>query len=226
MLGHGDGDHRQLFDLMTRRLPGADAIAVSQHMPAAATRRPVLDNLIDRPRRQQRTALALMTGLRARLSPRGVLAAPRRRARPIGARRLRRVTRRALGRALELRDPLVLTRDPRRQLLDLRLKPRVLRRQRKQHIDDDVAAPVIDRLSLTALHTTTFDTAALCPPDRLNAYAKPRLSRYFVSAMNARDLPFRALFGMVRKGSSVQVRQRLAEPHPRICTLSLPPLDI
>lgn len=66
---------------MTRRLSGADAIAVSEHMPAAATHRPVLDNLIDRPRRQQQTALALMTRLRALLSPRGVLAAPRRRAR-------------------------------------------------------------------------------------------------------------------------------------------------
>jgi hypothetical protein len=111
-----------------------------------------------------------MTGLRALLSPRGVLAAPRLRAGRIGARRLRRVTRRALGRALKLRDPLVLTRNPRGQLLYLCLKPRVLRREREQHLNDGIAPPVINRLSLTALHTTKFDKAALCPPDGLNAY--------------------------------------------------------
>ena len=139
MLGHSDGHHRQLLALMTRRLAGAEAIAVSEHVPAATTCRPVLDDLIDRPRRQQRTALALMTGLTALLTPRGVLGALRRLARRIAARRLRRVTRRALGRALQLRDPLVLTRHPRRQLLDLRLQPCLLRRQREQHLNNDIA---------------------------------------------------------------------------------------
>src|SRR5215204_5630192 len=90
-------------------------------MPAGAVSRPVLDDLVDRPRRQQRAALALMPWLSALLTPRRVLAAPWRRAGRIGAGRLRRVPRRALGLALELRDPLLLTRDPRRQLLDLRL---------------------------------------------------------------------------------------------------------
>ena len=56
--------------------------------------RPVLDDLIDRPRRQQLTTLALMTRLAAlRRGPSGPCPPPRRRARRILARRQRRVAR-------------------------------------------------------------------------------------------------------------------------------------
>src|SRR3954447_12346859 len=111
-----------------------------------------------------------MTGLAARLAPRRILAATRRAARRIGARRLRRVARRPLDPALKLRDPLLLPGDLRRQLLDLRLKPLVLRRQRQQHLDDGIATLLIDRLGLGALHTPKFDARRLCPPNQLNAY--------------------------------------------------------
>src|SRR6266498_6111839 len=105
-----------------------------------------------------------MTGLATRLAPRGILAAPRRAARRIGARRPRRVARRPLDLALKLRDPLLLPGDLRRQLLDLRLKPLVLRRQRQQHLDDGIATPLIDRLGLSPFHTPEFDGPGLCPP--------------------------------------------------------------
>src|SRR5215207_1513664 len=111
-----------------------------------------------------------MTGLAALRSARGILASPRRAARRIGARRLRRVARRPLDPTLELRDPLLLPGDLRRQLLDLRLKPLVLRRQRQQHLNDGIATLLIDRLGLGALHTPKFDARRLCPPDPLNAY--------------------------------------------------------
>src|SRR3954447_18005978 len=112
-----------------------------------------------------------MTGLAARLAPRRILAATRRAARRIGARRLRRVARSPLDPALKLPDPLLLPGDLRRQLLDLRLKPLVLRRQRQQHLDDDIATLLIDRLGLGALHTPKFDPRRLCPPNQLNAYS-------------------------------------------------------
>jgi len=121
MLGHPHGHHRQFLDLTARRRTDRDPVGHTEPMPAGAVSRPVLDDLVDRPRRQQRAALALMPWLSALLAPRRVLAAPWRRAGRIGAGRLRQVPRRALGLALELRDPLLLTRDPRRQLLDLRL---------------------------------------------------------------------------------------------------------
>jgi hypothetical protein len=65
---------------------------------------------------------------------------------------------------LERRDPLILPRDPRGQLLDLRLKPLVLRRQRQQHRDDGITTLPVDRLGLTTLQATRFDNTRLCPP--------------------------------------------------------------
>ena len=62
VLGHPDRHHRQLLDLTTRRLAHRDAIGLAEHVPAATAGRPVLDDLVDRPRRQQRPALALMPG--------------------------------------------------------------------------------------------------------------------------------------------------------------------
>jgi hypothetical protein len=52
MLGHCHGHHRQFLDLMTRGLPGADAFGLAEDVPAVTTRRPVLDDLVDRPCRQ------------------------------------------------------------------------------------------------------------------------------------------------------------------------------
>jgi hypothetical protein len=113
-----------------------------------------------------------MPRLGALLAPRRILAAPGRRARRIGARRLRRVPRRAIQLTLKCRDPLVLLGDPHGQLLDLRLKPLILRRQRQQHRHDRIPTLFIDRLSLAPLHTTKFDAPRLCPPNQLNAYEK------------------------------------------------------
>ena len=183
MLGHPHGHHRQFLDLTARRRTDRDPVGHTEPMPAGAVSRPVLDDLVDRPRRQQRAALALMPWLSALLAPRRVLAAPWRRAGRIGAGRLRRVPRRALGRrarqiaagrtrrvtrrtpnpALKLRDPLVLLGDALLQPLDLLVHA-------QQHRDDDILALLVDRLGLSALHTPEFDAARLCPPDQLNAY--------------------------------------------------------
>lgn len=157
VLGHDHMDRRQLLDLMARRLAIGHQLPVGEHVPAAALARPAIDDLVDRPRRQQRPALALVPGLRALLATGRILAAPRRRPRRILTRRLRRVPRRALRPALQLRDPLLLPGDPLAQRLDLRVHP-------QQHRDHDLATLLVDRLSLGPLHTTRFNAAALCPP--------------------------------------------------------------
>src|SRR5580698_4405205 len=100
----------------------------------------MIDNLIDRPRRQQRTPLALMSRLTALPAPRRILLALGRATRRIRARRLRTVAR--------------TTTQP----------PLVLLRQRQQHRDDRITTLLIDRLRLDALHASYFDTAQLCPP--------------------------------------------------------------
>ena len=164
MLGHHDRHHRQLLDLMARWIARGDALVVDELTTAATAPGPVIDELIDRPRRQQRPALALMPGLSTLPAAGGVLAAPRRRAGRIGAGGLRRVTRRTIGLALKLRDPLVLPGHPRGQPLDLRRQPLVLRRQLQQHADDRLTALFVDRLRLRPLHTEGFDSARLCPP--------------------------------------------------------------
>jgi hypothetical protein len=63
------------LDLMTRRLPNGHAINLDEHVPATTIQRPVLDDAVHRPRRQQRPSLALMPGLGALLAPRPILAA-------------------------------------------------------------------------------------------------------------------------------------------------------
>src|SRR3954454_977967 len=81
---------------------------------------------------------------------------PRAPPRRIAARR-RRAVARVLGQlALKLVDPC-------RQRLDLTIHP-------QQRPDHDLAPSVADRLRLSPLHTTGFDTARLCPPTGLNAY--------------------------------------------------------
>jgi hypothetical protein len=69
VLGHAHRHHRQLLDLTARRLPLGDQVGLTEHVPARAPGGPVLDDLVDRPRRQQRTALALMLGLRSLRPP-------------------------------------------------------------------------------------------------------------------------------------------------------------
>jgi hypothetical protein len=106
-----------------------------------------------------------MSALGALRSTGGVLAPPRRHTRRISARRLRAITRAAVQTALELRDPLVLPGDQLGELLDLAIHP-------QQHLDLHLAALVIDRFCLCALHTPKFDSTPLCPTDPLNAYVK------------------------------------------------------
>jgi len=152
VLGDDHVDRRQLLDLMARRHAVADAFDVTEDMAARALRGPVVDDLVHGPRRQQRPTLALMARLAAGLATGRILPSPRRRPRRILARRLRRSARRALRLALQLRDPLILARDPRRQRLDLRAQPLILGRQLHQHAHDDLAALLEDRLRLGPLH--------------------------------------------------------------------------
>jgi hypothetical protein len=170
MLGHRDRDRRQLLDLAAHRLANRDMFTLGELVPAVATIRPVINHLIDRPRRQQRTAVALMPGLATLTATRRILTAPGRRPWRIDARRLRRVTRASVQPPLELRNPLILPRNPGSQDLNLRLQPLVLRRQRQQHLNDRVPALLLDGLRLGALHTAYFDAPELCPTDQLNAY--------------------------------------------------------
>jgi hypothetical protein len=163
MLGHRDRDRRQLLDLVAHRIADRDPLVLGEHVTAVAAIRPMIDDLVDRPRRQQRAALALMPRLAALPAPRRILAAPGRRARRIDARRLRRVARAAVQPPLQLRDPLILTGNPGRQALDLRLQTLVLRRQRQQHRDDRVTALLVDRLRLGALHTQNSTRQSYVP---------------------------------------------------------------
>jgi hypothetical protein len=82
-----DRDDRQLLDLMAPRITDRHMLSLSEHVTAGAALWPVLDHVIHRPRRQQRSSLALMAGLCAPWSSRGVPAAGRS-AWPICARRL------------------------------------------------------------------------------------------------------------------------------------------
>jgi hypothetical protein len=91
MLDHPDVDRRQLFDLVTCRLADREALAFAEDVTTAAALRPMLDDLLDRPRPQQRPPVALVTVLSAAFAARKILTARRRRRR-IGARRRRRVT--------------------------------------------------------------------------------------------------------------------------------------
>jgi hypothetical protein len=139
VLSHDHVDRRQLLDLMTRRLAIGDPLRHTEDVPAATLAGPLIDELVHRPRWQQRPALAAMARLRTLLATRGILAAPGRRARRVGARRLRRVSRRTLRHALKLRDPLLLTRQPRRQRPDLHGQTLVLRRELHQYPYHDPA---------------------------------------------------------------------------------------
>ncbi len=115
MLRDRDRDHGQLLDLVAHRLAHSDPLVRGEDVTAATALGPMLDDLVDRPRRQQRPTLALMTRLGALPTPRRILATPGRAGGRIGARRKRGVARTTIQPPLELRDPLILPRDPRGQ---------------------------------------------------------------------------------------------------------------
>ncbi len=151
---------------MTRRPPDAYAIGLSKDVPAAATDGPVLDDLVDRPRWQQWSALALMPMLSTLLAPRPVLTALLGAAGRIATRRLRRVPRRSPDPTLELPDPLVLRSNALLKSPDLLIHP-------QQDRDDRIATLVIDRFGRGALHTRKIPCKSRkpCPQtDGLNAY--------------------------------------------------------
>jgi len=62
MLDDTDRDHRQLFDLMVYGLTHRDPVAFAEYVAAIAAHRPVIDELINRPRRQHRAPTTLMAG--------------------------------------------------------------------------------------------------------------------------------------------------------------------
>ena len=192
---------------MARRLARRDALGLGEHVPALAVHGPVLDDLINRPRRQQRPSLALMAGLRTRLAARRTLAALGRAGRVL-ARRLGGVARRALALALELRDALLLATHLCRQRLDLLDQPLVVRGELQQHPRHGVAALVVDRLGLGPLHTTRFAAARLCPPGALNAYGNVRLSRDSSACRRPRTRLRRITLKVQRDGRSVNVEVR------------------
>ena len=150
MLGDPDRDLRQLLDLMTRRLAHRHPLGLAEHVATPTAAGPVIDELINRPRRQQLAPMTLMPGLPAGLAPRGVLAAPR------GA--PRRILSSAA--ATNYASSGQLTLEP----LDPRLELRDPAIHRQQHLDYRLTPRVIDRLSLSPLHTHRFDNAQLCPP--------------------------------------------------------------
>ena len=157
VLAHAHRDLRQLLDLMARRLPDRDTLDVGEHVAAAATLRPMIDQLVNRPRRQQLATMTLMTGLATLRASRAILPAPtRRHTRRILARRQRRIPRVTPQLTLELLDPRLKLPNP------------AIHRQ--QHLNHSLTARVVDRLSLSALHTPTFDAPESCPPYQLNAY--------------------------------------------------------
>src|SRR5450830_1347817 len=104
MLAEDDRGRRQLRDLMARGLPDRLALRRAEHMTAAATTRPVLDDLIDAFKRKQETARALVDGLATPLSARGRLARPRWRRGRIGRGWQRGVARASAQALLELCD--------------------------------------------------------------------------------------------------------------------------
>jgi hypothetical protein len=62
MLGHRDRDQRQLLDLVAHRLTHRDPLVLDEHLTALAAIRPVLDDIVDRPRRVQPLTVERLTG--------------------------------------------------------------------------------------------------------------------------------------------------------------------
>src|SRR5438045_8024759 len=95
------------------------ALSLTEDMAAAATLRPMVDNLGHPLERKQRSPVTRMPRLRARLAPRPPRPSPLAQPGRVVARRQRRVGRVALQPLLELFDPL----RQRGQLGVLRLEP-------------------------------------------------------------------------------------------------------
>jgi hypothetical protein len=155
VLAHPDVDRRQLFNLAACRITHRDPLVLAEDVSATAALRPVLDDLIDSPRRQERTAVTLMAILEHRVcAPTDPCyeQAPMADRSSAGAR--------SCASSLQLTLELLNTA---LQLLNTTVHP-------QQHLHDDLPAGVIDHLRLGALHALVFDTAGLCPADPLNTY--------------------------------------------------------
>jgi hypothetical protein len=152
------GKRRQLRHLVARRRTSRLALTLAEDMAAAATLRPVVDELRHALDRKQRPAVTDMARLRARLPPRPSRPAPLAQPRRIVARRQRRIGRVALQPLLKLLDPL----RQRGKLRVLRLEPR---RQHQQRVDDRLAPLRVDRLRLRPLHAASFAAPKRVPAD-------------------------------------------------------------
>jgi hypothetical protein len=151
MLAHSDRELGKLLNLVARDELCADALLLGEQMPARATPRPVLDHLVNRRSRQQLATMPLMTGLRTLTATRQpALPAFVRPTRRISARRRRRVPRVTPQLTLELLNPRLQLRDP------------TIHRQ--NNLNHSLPASVIDRLSLSPIHTPKFDTGLCRPP--------------------------------------------------------------
>ncbi len=124
--------------------------------------------------------MALVAILSAAFATRGILAALRARWANRNPRRSAKSYARSdsASRLTFLGDALILTRHTLLQAADLLVHA-------KDNRDHDLAALVIDRLSLSAIHAPKFDATGLCPPDRLNAYEKPRVAGLFRCGVNS-----------------------------------------
>jgi hypothetical protein len=87
MLDDPDRDHRQLFDLMVCGLAHRHPVRLAKDVSTPAQAGPMVDDLVHRPRWQQRPPTTLMAGLPTRFAPRTILPASRRAPRRIRARR-------------------------------------------------------------------------------------------------------------------------------------------
>jgi hypothetical protein len=150
MLSDPDRDHGQLFNLVASGLTHRDPVGFAEHVATPATTGPVIDQIIHRPRRQQRAPMTPAPGLPARFTPGAILATLRPAPRRIRARRPRGITRVPGQLTLKLLHPHL-------QLLNAAI-------HRQQDLNYSPTPRVIDRFRLNALHTTEFDRAQLCPP--------------------------------------------------------------
>jgi hypothetical protein len=156
MLAHPNRKLRQLLNLVACHGLSAHALLLREQMPARATQRPMLDDLVDRRSRQQLATTPFMTGLRALTATRRpALTTQADSARRIRARRCRRVPRITPQLPLELLNPRLQLSDP------------AIHRQK--NLNHSLPTSVIDRLSLSPIHTPNFDNA-LWKPAPLNAY--------------------------------------------------------
>src|SRR5450756_1694202 len=126
MLAEDDRRRRQLRDLMARGLPARRALRRAEHVAAAATTRPVLDELVERRDRRQMTTASRMARLGTALAPRRSSLPALRRGRRILAGRQRGVARVAVQAPLQLGDALLLLGEALAQLGDLSPQQSVL----------------------------------------------------------------------------------------------------